>query len=257
VEEKSISKALTAELIGTFGLVFTIIMAVSLYAGIGGGKLLPNVVIPFVALAHGFILFVLIQSLGGISGGHFNPAVTCGLLSIRKISAGNAAAYIVVQVIGAVLAGFLAALIIPHQAEIVKYAAPSVSHDHFTTAAGIGLEAIFTFLLVWAVVSTAVNPEGAKEWAPLAIASALALGVLLIAPYTGAGLNPARAFGPDLTNAIFGKIGGFGSVGDFLLVYTVAPIAGGVLAATIYNGLYIKTGAVEEAPPAPSEQSPL
>jgi MIP family channel proteins len=202
------------------------------------------------------VLFILIQSLGAISGGHFNPAVSLGLLSIKKISAGNAGAYIVVQCTGAILAGCLAAAVIPDQADIVKYAAPSIN-PAISTGAGIVLEAIFTFFLVWTIVATAVNPDGPKEWAPAAIASALALGVLLIGSLTGAGLNPARALGPDIANELFGKTGGFGSVKDFFLAYTIAPIAGGVLAATLYNGLYIKNADAIPAPPAPSEQSPL
>ena len=96
MEDKNITKALVAEAVGTFVLVLSIITAVTVYAGVGGGKLLPNVVIPFVAFAHGFALFIMIQSLGAISGGHFNPAVTLGLLSIRKIKAATAGLYIVV-----------------------------------------------------------------------------------------------------------------------------------------------------------------
>jgi glycerol uptake facilitator protein len=80
--------------------------------------------------------------------------------------------------------------------------------------------------------------------------------VLLIGQWTGASLNPARAFGPDLANALFGKSGGFGSVKDFFLVYLIAPLAGGVLAATLYNSLYL-TSEKPATPPAPSEQSPL
>jgi glycerol uptake facilitator-like aquaporin len=158
--------------------------------------------------------------------------------------------------LGAVLAGCLAAAVIPDQADVVKFAAPSIGPS-ITTGAGIVLEAIFTFVLVWTIVATAVNPEGPKEWAPAAIASALALGVLLIGSLTGASLNPARAFGPDVANAIFGKVGGFGSVSDFFLAYVIAPVAGGVLAATLYNGLYIKGAESAPPSPAPSEQSPL
>ena len=124
--------------------------------------------------------------------------------------------------------------------------------------AGIVLEALMVFFLVWTIVATAVNPEGTKEWAPLAIATSLALGVLLIGSFTGAALNPARAFGPDLTNWLFGD--GFGSVKDFFLVYLIAPIAAGILAATVYSSVYIKgqspEGEPEPEPPAPSEASP-
>lgn len=256
MENQSKSKALIAEFIGTYALVLSIIMAVSIYVGVltqGGGEPFPNLVVPFIALVHGFVLFVMIQALGSISGGHFNPAVTIGLLSIKKISGADAAKYVIVQVIGGVLAGFTLALILKGLGTVVKFGSPSIDPS-ISLASGIALEAIFTFVLVWTIVATAVNPDGPKEWAPIAIATSLALGVMLIGSLTGGSLNPARAFGPDFTNMIFGE-GGFGSVRNFVLAYLVAPISAGVLAATLYNGLYIKAPA--PPPPAPSEASPL
>lgn len=257
--EEKIGKAVLAELIGTFVLVFSIIAAVTAYAGefaAIGQEPLPNIVIPFVAFAHGFALFIMIQTLGKVSGGHFNPAVTLGLLSIRKIKPSAATAYIIAQVIGATLAGFVLAAVLNNQGEAVAFGSASLA-DGVSTGAGIVLEALMVFFLVWTITATAVNPEGTKDWAPLAIATALALGVLLIGKFTGAALNPARAFGPDFTNWIFGD--GFGSVKDFFLVYLIAPIAGGILAATLYSGVYIKHQGGPDTPaepPAPSEQSP-
>lgn len=263
MDETNIGKAFLAEIVGTFLLVFSIVAAVTLYGGavVGAQAPLPGIVVPFVALAHGFALFIGIQTLGAISGGHFNPAVTAGLLSIKKISPGNAGIYMVAQVIGALIATFLLALVLDKPGELVNYGQASLA-DGISTGAGIVLEALFVFFLVWTIVATAVNPDGPKEWAPAAISLALALGVLLIGQWTGAALNPARAFAPDVTNALFGAegSGGFGSVKDFLLVYLIAPLAAGVLAATVYNSLYIKPIEKGEAPiepPAPSEQSPI
>lgn len=256
-------KAYLAEAIGTFLLVFSIVGAVTLYVGPAkaAGVALPNFAIPFIALAHGFALFIGIQTLGAISGGHFNPAVTIGLLSIKKISPSNAMIYVIAQVVGALVATLVLALVLHDQAQAVNFGAPGLAKG-VSTGAGIVLEAIFVFVLVWTIVATAVNPDGPKEWAPAAISTALALGVLLIGQWTGAALNPARAFAPDLTNAIFGKAGsgGFGSFSDFLLVYLIAPIAAGVLGATAYHELYLKRterGEPRTEPPAPSEQSPF
>lgn len=263
MDDTNIGKAFLAEVVGTFLLVFSIVAAVTLYGGslVGAQSPLPNIVIPFVALAHGFALFIGIQTLGAISGGHFNPAVTAGLFSIKKIKAADAGVYVIAQVIGALIATFLLALVLNKQGQLVNFGAPSLS-DGISTGAGIVLEALFVFFLVWTIVATAVNPDGPKEWAPAAISTALALGVLLIGQWTGASLNPARAFAPDVTNALFGAkgSGGFGSVGDFFLVYLIAPLAAGVLAASVYNALYLKPlehGEAPIEPPAPSEQSPL
>lgn len=259
MDEPNIGKAYLAEAIGTFLLVISIIGAATLYGGAlaGAETPLPNIVIPFIALAHFLGLFLGIQTLGAISGGHFNPAVTIGLLSIKKIKTPHAILYIVAQVVGALLAAFFLALVLNKQGQLVNFGAPSVS-EGISLGSAIALEALFVFVLVWTIVATAVNPDGPKEWAPAAIALSLALGVLIIGQWTGASLNPARAFGPDVANALFGAEGsaGFGPVKDFFLVYLIAPIAAGVLAATLYSFLYIK-GEVPEPAPAPSEQSPL
>jgi MIP family channel proteins len=248
VENRSIAKALFAEFFGTFALVFTIILVVSMYAL--QADVARGLTYPFIALAHFLILFLLIQTVGAVSGGHFNPAVTLGVFSIRRISAANAVGYVLVQLAGAVVAALLIKALIPNQADAVKYASTAVNAD-ISTGAAMVLEAIMTFFLVWTVVGTAVNPNGPKEWAPLAISGALALGVLLIAPLTGASINPARSFGPALIS------GNWGSVTDYLLPYVVGPLAGGVLAALAYSAIYISEGGPAKRPPAPSEQSPL
>lgn len=255
-------QAYLAELIGTFLLVFSIIAALTLYAGtlVGGQSPLPNIIVPFVALAHGLALFIGIQTLGSVSGGHFNPAVTVGILAIRKIEPRHALGYVIAQVLGALLATLVLVVALHDQGQQVNFGQAALAPG-ISTGAGIVLEALFVFVLVWTVVATAINPDGAKEWAPLAISVSLALGVLLIGQWTGAALNPARAFAPDLANLIFGRSGsgGFGSGSDFLLVYLIAPLASGVLAATLCNTLLVKPAepGPRPRPPAPSEQSPF
>jgi len=104
---------------------------------------------------------------------------------------------------------------------------------------GMVVEFIGTFFLVWVIVGVAVNPRGAKEWAGFAIGATLGMLVMVLAPLTGAGFNPARAFGPALVGDFFN--GG----GDFILVYVVAPLLGAVAAGLAYFRLYITPGAKE------------
>lgn len=243
MENRSISKALFAEFFGTFALVFSIIVVVSMYAL--QADIARGLVYPFVALAHGFVLFLLIQTVGRVSGAHFNPAVTLGLLSIRRISFAHAAGYWVVQCLGSIAAALLAKALIPDLAHTVNYAANAVNND-ISTGAALVLEAIFTFFLVWTIIGTAVDPDGPADWAPLAISSALALGVLLIAPMTGASLNPARSLGPALIS------GHWGSVADFALPYVVGPLVGGLLAAMLYSGIFFTGRSAGPAPSAPA-----
>src|SRR3954447_3834689 len=96
--------AYAAEMIGTFGLVLFIVLILTISAppplgiGIGG----PNFAV--VGLVHAFALMLLIAALGGACAGHFNPAVTVGMLATRRIGLRDAGAYIVMQLIGGVLA---------------------------------------------------------------------------------------------------------------------------------------------------------
>jgi glycerol uptake facilitator-like aquaporin len=101
-------------------------------------------------------------------------------------------------------------------------------------------------------MGTVVNPRGEPAWGALVIGATLGLAVMCIAPLTGAGLNPARAFGPAL-------FGGFGPAGDWLLAFVVGPIAGAVLAAQLYTVVVIvrQLGtAGDEAEPAAQPASP-
>jgi glycerol uptake facilitator-like aquaporin len=88
------------------------------------------------------------------------------------------------------------------------------------------------FFLMWAIMGTVVNPRGERSWGPLVIGASLGLAVMCIAPLTGAGLNPARAFAPAIW-------GGFGPLGDWLLAFVVGPVVGAVLAAQLYPVLAI------------------
>lgn len=240
MENRNIAKALFAEFFGTFALVFTIIVVVAMYAL--QADVARGLTYPFIALAHGFVLFIMIQTVGRVSGAHFNPAVTLGVLSIGRISIGKASSYWFVQFAGAIAAALLAKALIPHEADTVKYASNAVSGD-ISTGAALVLEAIFTFFLAWTVIGTAVDPDGPADWAPLAISGALTLGVLLIAPLTGASLNPARSFGPALIS------GNWGEFTEYFLPYVVGPLAGGLLAALVYSGVFMSNGNKPVQPP--------
>jgi MIP family channel proteins len=225
--------AYAAELIGTFGLVLFIVLVLTLSAprplGIGG----PDFAV--VGLVHAFALMLLIASLGAASGAHFNPAVTLGMLSTRRIGPRDACAYIVMQLAGAVLAVLLVKALMNSTGSAVNFGAPKVASGRFldgSAAKGMVVEGIGTFFLMWAIMSTAVNPRGNRASAPLVIGATLGLAVMCIAPLTGAGLNPARAFGP----AVFG---GFGPAGDWLLAFVVGPVAGAVVAAQLYTAVVL------------------
>ncbi len=224
--------AVIAEFIGTFALVWTIIVVVSMY-GLQGDIAPRALQFPFIALAHVLILLLLIQTLGRVSGAHFNPAITLSLASIRQISVADAIKYVVVQLLGATAAAGLAYLTLKDQAGPFNYAATVVNPEIEMGTAFI-LEALATFFLVWAVIGVAVDTKADTPWAPLTIAGTLGLGVLLIAGFTGAGLNPARSFGPALIS------GDWGPIDEFLVVYVLGPLLGGMLATFLFKGIFME-----------------
>src|SRR5215210_5182316 len=139
------------------------------------------------------------------------------------------------QVAGAVLAALLVKALMNGSGTAAHFGAPNVTGGRFLNGSavrGMVAEAIGAFFLMWAIMGTLVNPRGDRAWGALVIGGTLGLAVMCIAPLTGAGLNPARAFGPAL-------LGGFGPAGDWLLTFVLGPAAGAVLAAQLYTALAI------------------
>ena len=230
--------AYIAELIGTFALVFVITMVVSIYVTAASpANPAPYVHWEVIGLVHTFVLFMLIQTLAVISGAHFNPAVTVALATIRQIRPPEALIYIVLQLAGGILGALLTKALVSDEGSAVHYGAVAVSsHLDHKIFLGALVEAIGTFFLMWSIIGVAVNPAGLKDWAGLAIGATLGLMVMLFAPLTGAGFNPARALGPALVGHAFD------GVGHFVWPYVVAPVIGAVVAALLYTYVFTTTG---------------
>jgi MIP family channel proteins len=226
VEARS-AAAYAAEGIGTFLLVFFICAVLSV--GSAGPLKLD---IAGLGMLHALTLGVLVYALGASSGAHFNPAVTVAQLAIRQIRGRDAAAYIVLQLVGGVLAALLVMLMFHDAGASVNYGATAVNPKVVANGSpwlGLIAEAVGTFMLMWAVMAVAVNPRGEKHFAGLVIGGALGLAVMVFGPATGAGLNPARWLGPALAS---------GSFPDFW-IYVVGPVAGALLAAWTYRAVVI------------------
>jgi len=181
-----------AEFVGTFALVF--VGAGSIVATLGGN-------LTAVALAHGLAIAVMASAVGHISGGHFNPAVTFGFLVTRRIEPAIAAAYWVSQFLAAVLGALVLKWVAPNVlVNATKLGAPTLGRG-ISPGAGLVIEIILTFFLVWVIFATAADPRGAfKSIAGLAIGFTITLDIFMGGPLTGAAMNPARAFGPELVS---------------------------------------------------------
>ena len=197
-----------AEFVGTFTLIF-----------IGGGAgIISGQDIVAVALANGLAIGIMVSNLGHISGGHFNPAITAGFLATRRIKAEIAALYWVFQLGGAVVAALILRWLFKKPA--ILGAVPHVAHG-FPDSRALVLEIIMTFFLVWAVFATAVDERGAfKAIAGLAIGLTITIDVFVGGPITGAAMNPARAFGPELAANFWTN----------WWIYWVGPIVGALIA---------------------------
>src|ERR671919_1108646 len=230
--------AYLAEFIGTLLLVFFICAVFTLFV-VQPSATNPNPFIDFsvIGLVHVLVLFVLIQTLAVVSGAHFNPAVTAAMTALRQIKVVDAGIYILAQLAGATAGALLVKGILLDEGKAENYGTPAVSDlIEGKIFPGMVVEAIGTFFLLWAIIGVAVNPRATKEWAALAIGGALGMAVMVLAPLTGAGLNPARSFGPALVS------GEWGGADVFLLVYVVGPLVGALVAAFLYFQIFIAPG---------------
>jgi aquaporin Z len=228
-----------AEFIGTFALIF-----------IGAGAAaFARIEVDF-ALANGLVILVMVSAFGFISGGHFNPAVTLGFLVTRRIAPLLAGWYWLVQFGGAACAALLLKYVFPTTVENSGSLGVPALANGITSGPGVVIEAVLTFFLVVVVFATAVDPRGVfKQVAGIPIGLTIAFGVMMGAPFTGGAINPARAFGPQLV----------GNHWSHWWVWYVGPFAGGVIAACVYEMLYLRptrpepvgppeTGVIEHAP---------
>jgi MIP family channel proteins len=220
-------RPLAAEFIGVFLFVFITAGAIVLnqyrdgIIGLAG-----------IAAAQGVTLAIAVTATMNISGGHLNPAVTVGLWSLGRIGWKQAGLYVIAQLLGAILAALAIKGLYPEMAgRVAQLGVPRLASDVSFTQ-GVVIEAILTFFLAFVVMGTAVDPKAPKVggWA---IGLTVMMGVLASGGITGAGMNPARAFGPALAaNAWLSQ-----------LVYWIGPILGAVAAMQVYERLLLRRDA--------------
>ncbi|HEY5492367.1 MAG TPA: aquaporin [Gemmatimonadaceae bacterium] len=205
-----------SEFIGTFALTFVGSAAI-MQTSQGGGNLVA------VALAHGLVLSIFVSAFMHI-GAHFNPAITIGMLVVRRIEPMMAGLYVAAQLAGATAAAFTLKFAFP----VAVFAATrgggqSVSLD-ISTGQAFVLEMVGTMFLMWAVFGTAVDHRAPKVGG-FGIGLTLAADILAFGSLTGGSVNPARTFGPAFASGIYEAQG----------IYWLAPITGAIIAALIYE----------------------
>lgn len=242
---------LVAEAVGTFALVFVGAGAILSLTSVGSfdfSPFDPGGMRLAVALAHGLTIAVMVSAVGHISGGHFNPAVTLAMAVTRRIRPDHAFAYIISQILAATFAAALLAVLYP----ISTWELSNLGNPEVGAAGGLALnegqvvliEAVATFFLVWVIFGTAVDKKGpSKPIGGLVIGLTVSLDILFAGPLTGAAMNPARSFGPTFVASAGGVdtiVAGTMPLWANHLWYWVGPALGAVMAAGLYNGLYLR-----------------
>lgn len=223
-------KKYAAEMIGTFWLTFAGCGSAVIAAGI------PDIGIGLlgVSLAFGLTVVTMAYAVGHISGGHFNPAVTIGLAAGGRFPAAQIPAYIVAQLIGAVVAAALLYLIASGAPgfDLAKGFASNGYGEHSPAKYGLVSAFVIEFVLTAVflfVIFGATSKQAPAGFAPLAIGLALALIHLVSIPVTNTSVNPARSTGP----ALF--VGGWAI--SQLWLFWLAPILGGAFGGVLYRWL--------------------
>ncbi|MCU1784250.1 aquaporin Z [Pseudomonas sp. 13B_2.1_Bac1] len=231
--ESPVQRRLTAEFLGTFWLTFggcgSAILAAA-FPGLGIG-------FAGVSLAFGLTVLTMAYAVGGISGGHFNPAVTLGLWAGRRLCGAKVLPYIAAQVVGAIAAAAALYVIANGQPgfEMGGFAANGygeLSPGLFDMKAALLAEVIATFFFVL-IIMRVTGPGAPAGFAPIAIGLALTLIHLVLIPVTNTSVNPARSTGP----ALFAG----GEYIAQLWLFWLAPMVGGVLGALAARGLTVHT----------------
>lgn len=201
-----------AEFIGTFMLVF-----------LGtGAVVIAKADTLTIGLAFGLTVTVMAYAFGGVSGGHFNPAVSIAMMINKRLEAKDGVFYIVAQFLGAIVASGLLSVLI-NALDLSRTGFGQTDFPKIGAGVAFLVEVIVTFSFILVILMTTSDRFGNSQMAPLAIGITLSLLIIVALNLTGGSLNPARSFGP----AIFAG----GSALAHYWVYLAAPIVGAILAA--------------------------
>ncbi|MBO8179929.1 MAG: aquaporin family protein [Archaeoglobus sp.] len=240
----TLAKRFTAEVLGTFILVFFGPGAAVITLMIANGADKPN---EFnigigalgglgdwlaVGMAFALAIAAVIYSLGRISGAHINPAVTIALWSIGKFPGREVVPYIVAQLIGAALGSLLFLACVGPAAATIGGLGATAPFPGISYGQAILAEAIGTFLLMLVIMGVAVDERAPPGFAGLVIGLTVGGIIITIGNITGSSLNPARTFGPYLGDSLVGI-----NLWQYFPIYVIGPIVGAVAAAWMYNYL--------------------
>jgi glycerol uptake facilitator protein len=228
--QRAITEALGTALlvlVGPGSVVATLVLAGKSTPAITGADLLG------ISFAFGLVITALVYAIGKVSGCHINPAVTFALAATKRFPWREVPAYMAGQFVGAVLGALAIWALFAHTGIDLGMGQTSFNEDTTTWGSAIFAEGIGTAILVFAILGI-VDTRSPGDFAGIVIGGTVVAIIMVIGPITGASLNPARAFGPELVSAI-----GSGPThwNQYLPVYLLPGLVGAGLAAVAYDFL--------------------
>jgi MIP family channel proteins len=236
-----------AEFVGAFTLTFAgagaVVTFTKLFAAAfqqGASDTASGLGLLGIAFANGLAIAVMVSAVGHISGGHFNPAITLGFFVTRRLAASLTLVYWFAQFVGAACAALLLRWFYTEQVRNLSHLGAPTLGTGISQWQGFVIEIILTFFLVWVVFATAADPGGTfKSIAGLAIGLTITMDVIMGGPLTGAAMNPSRAFGPQLVQHDWTN----------WWIWYAGPAVGAILAAVMYDELYLRVRPLPVGPP--------
>jgi aquaporin NIP len=214
-QRPDLARRAAAECFGAFALVFAGCGAIVTEAEHPG-----SLGVVGIALVFGLIVMAMVYATGHLSGAHLNPAVTLAFVLTRHFPRAEAAAYVVAQVAGAVLAAAALAAIWPSDPASLGATLPTIA-----VGSAFVYETVLTAFLMFVIMAVATDTRAVGAGAAIAIGGTVGLDALFGGPITGASMNPARSLGPALLS---------GDLHD-LWIYLLAPPLGAALGALAYQ----------------------
>jgi glycerol uptake facilitator protein len=243
-----LGRRLLAEAIGTAILVIFGAGAVVAALRLGNGNL-DYAGLGIIAFSFALAIAIAIYAFGTTSGAHINPAVTISLAVVRRFPWIETVPYIAAQLVGGFAGGVVIVAVFGKGATNLNETGGTVLGANVSHGQAIGAEAVGTFLLVATIMALAVDRRAPAGFAGLVIGLSVACAIMVVGPLTGSSLNPARTFGPYLTTSVFGESPPWK---DYW-VYVVGPVAGGAIAALVYD-FVARPGRAEPAAALADEQ---
>jgi len=238
---QSLWRSAVSEFFATLIFVFIGTGSVVATKAVLGEESIPIPSLTLISLAHGFAIMTMVYSIGEISGGHINPAVTWALLVTDRISIVRAVVYWHSQFLGGIAGSAVLLSLLPPSLQSTM-GCHSIN-PYLNTWQGLGCEVVFTFIFIFIVFSTAVSPfvgkiaplgggdYGPGKLTPFAVGMTIMILHCVGIPLTGASMNPARSFGPAVVHGCW----------EDHWVYWFGPIIGSTIAAVIAQVIFLSS----------------